>query len=170
MAVNEAGTFTALPDTVADAPRGACRRDTFDHPPNNTALTQTPSTKGTTEETSDRLMCLLLMGPYFPTQTLLPPMADGGTNVHTSSNPATAVTGLEPGHSAHASMKDGPDAPTRYMAKESSTRGIHVNAVSPGPTRTRNADDASTRHPETVPAPATTTAPGRIPEARQRRS
>ncbi|MFB6777201.1 SDR family NAD(P)-dependent oxidoreductase [Streptomyces sp. NPDC056352] len=70
----------------------------------------------------------------------------------------------EPGYSAYASMKGGLDVVTRYMAKEFSTRGIRVNAVSPGSTRTRFADDAFTRFPEVVPTLAAKTALGRVGE------
>ncbi|MEV6679086.1 SDR family oxidoreductase [Streptomyces erythrochromogenes] len=49
-------------------------------------------------------------------------------------------------------------------AKEFSARGIRVNAVSPGATRTRLADDAFTRFPEVVPAIAARTAFGRVGE------
>lgn len=89
-------------------------------------------------------------------------MADGGAIVNTSSN--STATGAEPGYSAYAAMKGGLDVLTRYMAKEFSTRGIRVNAVSPGATRTRLGDDAFTRFPEVIPALAAKTALGRVGE------
>ncbi|MFI9761156.1 SDR family NAD(P)-dependent oxidoreductase [Streptomyces sp. NPDC051963] len=162
--VSEAGTFPAFSDTVTDVLRDTWQRDTFDYLVNNAGFAHTSLIEDTTEEIFDRLMRVLLKGPYFLTQKLLPLMADGGAIVNTSSNSATAVTGLEPGYSAYASMKGGLDVLTRYMAKEFSTRGIRVNAVSPGSTRTRIADDAFTRFPEVVPALAAKTALGRVGE------
>jgi NAD(P)-dependent dehydrogenase (short-subunit alcohol dehydrogenase family) len=164
--VGETGTFAAFRDTVAAVLRDTWQRDTFDYLVNNAGFAQTSLIEDTTEETFDRLMRVLLKGPYFLTQRLLPLMADGGAVVNTSSNSA-ATAGLEPGYSAYASMKGGLDVLTRYMAKEFSTRGIRVNAVSPGSTRTRIADDAFTRFPEVVPALAAKTALG--PRRRTRR-
>ncbi|UUU21870.1 SDR family NAD(P)-dependent oxidoreductase [Streptomyces sp. DSM 40750] len=161
--VGETGTFAAFRDTVAALLRDTWQRDTFDYLVNNAGFAQTSLVEDTTEETFDRLMRVMLKGPYFLTQRLLPLMADGGAIVNTSSN-STSTAGLEPGYSAYASMKGGLDVLTRYMAKEFSTRGIRVNAVSPGSTRTRIADDAFTRFPEVVPALAARTALGRVGE------
>ncbi|MEU6425715.1 SDR family oxidoreductase [Microbispora sp. NPDC046973] len=160
--VGETGAFAAFRDTVADVLRDTWQRDTFDYLVNNAGASEASLIEDTTEETFDRLMRVLLKGPYFLTQTLLPLMADGGAIVNTSSNSTTA--GLEPGYSVYASMKGGLNVLTRYMAKEFSTRGIRVNAVSPGPTRTRLGDDAFTRFPEVVPALAARTALGRVGE------
>ena len=71
---------------------------------------------------------------------------------------------MEPGYSAYGSMKGGLVVLTRYLAKELSGRGIRVNSVSPGTTRTRIADNAFERYPEVIPALAARTALGRIGE------
>ncbi|MFE5917895.1 SDR family NAD(P)-dependent oxidoreductase [Streptomyces sp. NPDC056468] len=162
--VGETGTFDAFRDTVAGVLRDTWQRDTFDHLVNNAGFAQTSLIEDTTEETFDRLMRVLLKGPYFLTQKLLPLITDGGAIVNTSSNSASTTTGLEPGYSVYASMKGGLDVLTRYMAKEFSGRGIRVNSVSPGATRTRLGDDAFTRFPEVVPALAAKTAFGRVGE------
>jgi NAD(P)-dependent dehydrogenase (short-subunit alcohol dehydrogenase family) len=111
----------------------------------------------------DRLAQVLLKGPYFLTQTLLPLLADGGAIVNTSSGSALPQV-TEPGYSAYATMKGGLIVLTRYLAKELSPRGIRVNAVAPGATRTRLADNAFERFPEVIPALAAKTALGRVGE------
>ncbi|MET8816269.1 SDR family oxidoreductase [Streptomyces sp. NPDC004549] len=157
------GTFDAFRDTVTGVLRDTWRRDTFDHLVNNAGLAHSALIEDMTEDTFDLLARVLLKGPYFLTQRLLPLMADGGAIVNTSSSSATAAS-PEPGYSAYAAMKGGLNVLTRYMAKEFGPRGIRVNAVSPGPTRTRLGDDGFTRFPEVIPALAARTAFGRVGE------
>ncbi|WP_331771104.1 SDR family oxidoreductase (plasmid) [Embleya sp. NBC_00888] len=158
----DSGTFPAFRDSVVDALRDTWQRDTFDHLVNNAGSVRTSMFEDTTEDTFDLLTRVLLKGPYFLTQRLLPLMEDGGAIVNTSSN-STGV-GLEPGYSVYGTMKGGLDVLTRYMAKEFATRGIRVNSVSPGPTRTRLGDNAFERFPEVIPALAAKTALGRVGE------
>ncbi|MGW4226613.1 SDR family NAD(P)-dependent oxidoreductase [Streptomyces bauhiniae] len=157
------GTFDAFRDTVVGVLGDTWQRDTFDHLVNNAGLAQSALIEDMTEDTFDLLARVLLKGPYFLTQKLLPLMADGGAVVNTSSSSAKAAS-PEPGYSAYAALKGGIDVLTRYMAKEFAPRGIRVNAVSPGPTRTRLGDDGFTRFPEVVPALAARTAFGRVGE------
>ncbi|MER7732707.1 SDR family oxidoreductase [Streptomyces erythrochromogenes] len=162
--LGDSSGFDRFRDRVAEALRTTWDRDTFDHLVNNAGIARTSLIGETAEEDFDLLMRVLLKGPYFLTQRLLPLMADGGSVVNVSSNAASATSGLEPGYGAYAAMKGGLTVLTRYMAKEFSARGIRVNAVSPGATRTRLADDAFTRFPEVVPALAAKTAFGRVGE------
>lgn len=115
------------------------------------------------EDTYDRLQQVLLKGPLFLTQQLLPLLNDGGAVVNTTST-STHSTGLTPGYSVYGALKGALVVLTRYMAKELSERGIRVNSVSPGPTRTRLGDDAFEKHPELIAPLAERIALGRIGE------
>ncbi len=120
--------------------------------------------EATGEELFDQLQSVILKGPFFLTQALLPLLEDGGAIVNTTSS-STAASGLEPGYSAYGAMKGGLVVLTRYLAKELSARGIRVNSVSPGPTRTRLGDDAFAKYPEVIAPIAAKTALGRVGEA-----
>ncbi|MFE2644736.1 SDR family NAD(P)-dependent oxidoreductase [Streptomyces nigra] len=160
--VGDSSTFPAFRDAVVAALRDTWQRDTFDHLVNNAGIAHTAMFEDTTEGDFDRLMRVLLKGPYFLTQALLPLLADGGSVVNTSSN--VTSSGLQPGYSAYAAVKGGLDVLTRALAKEFSPRGIRVNGVAPGATRTRLGDDAFTKFPEIIPALAERTALGRVGE------
>lgn len=114
-----------------------------------------------TDEQYERLHRVLLKGPLFLTQALLPLLADGAAIVNTTST-STNPAGVTPGYSVYAAMKGGLVVLTRYLAKELAGRGIRVNSVSPGPTRTRLGDDAFDRFPELIAPQAARTALGRI--------
>jgi NAD(P)-dependent dehydrogenase (short-subunit alcohol dehydrogenase family) len=117
----------------------------------------------TSEEVYDTLHRVLLKGPYFLTQTLLPVLADGGAIVNVTSGSVLPST-TEPGYSTYAAMKGGLAVLTRYLAKELSPRRIRVNAVAPGPTRTRLGGDALDRFPDVIPPLVERTALGRLGE------
>lgn len=131
---------------------------------NNAGFGRMSLFEDTSEELLDQFYRVILKGPYLLTQTLLPLLEDGSAIVNTSSNSALH-SGLEEGYSAYASMKGGLIVLTRYLAKELSGKGIRVNSVAPGPTRTRIADDAFEKYPEVIPPIAARTALGRVGEA-----
>jgi len=118
----------------------------------------------TSEELFDAYMRVLFKGPYFLTQALLPVLADGGAIVNVTSN-SIFQNGLASEASAYASMKGGLTVLTSYMAKEFSRRGIRVNSVAPGATRTRIGDDAYDKYPEVIEQIVKMTALGRLGEA-----
>ncbi|MFI7446337.1 SDR family NAD(P)-dependent oxidoreductase [Nonomuraea sp. NPDC049714] len=161
--VGRSETFPAFRESVVAALRDVWRRDTFDYLVNNAGFGRMALFEDTTEELFDEFVRVLLKGPYFLTQTLLPLLADGGAIVNTTSN-AALPSGLEEGYSAYGTMKGGVTVLTRYMAKEFSKRGIRVNSVAPGATRTRIGDNAFERYPEVIPAIAAKTALGRLGE------
>jgi NAD(P)-dependent dehydrogenase (short-subunit alcohol dehydrogenase family) len=161
LAVGRTETFPAFRASVVAAMRDTWQRDTFDVLVNNAGIGRTAMFEETTEDMFDGLLGVLLKGPYFLTQTLLPLLTDGGAILNVASS-AAQLSGMEPGYSAYGTMKGGLVTLTRYLAKELSVRGIRVNSVSPGSTRTRLADDAFERHPEVIPVLAAKTALGRV--------
>ena len=161
--VSRPETFPAFRESVVTALRGTWRRDTFDHLVNNAGVGRAAPFEETSEEMFDGLVGVLLKGPYFLTQTLLPVLADGGAVVNVASN-AAASSGLESGYSAYGSLKGALVVLTRYLAKELSGRGIRVNSVSPGSTRTRIGGDAFELYPEVIPGLVARTALGRLGE------
>jgi NAD(P)-dependent dehydrogenase (short-subunit alcohol dehydrogenase family) len=162
--VGSSASFDAFAERVAAELAERWRRTSFDYLVNNAGFGQMSMLVDTTEELYDRFHRVVLKGPYFLTQKLLPLLADGGAIVNTTSNSALS-SGLEAGYSAYASMKGGLTVLTRYMAMEFSVRGIRVNSVAPGPTRTRIAEDAFERFPDVIPPIVAHTALGRLGEA-----
>jgi NAD(P)-dependent dehydrogenase (short-subunit alcohol dehydrogenase family) len=156
-------SFADFAEQVARELDDTWQRPTFDYLVNNAGFAQMAMFEDTTEDLFDDLYRVILRGPYFLTQRLMPLLADGGAIVNTASNSALP-NGLTPGYSAYACMKGGLIVLTRSLAKELSTRGIRVNSVAPGPTRTRLGNDAFTHHPEVIPPLAAQTALGRIGE------
>jgi NAD(P)-dependent dehydrogenase (short-subunit alcohol dehydrogenase family) len=159
--VGDIATFDAFAQRVAADLTGRWGRTSFDYLVNNAGFGQMSMFADTTEELYERFHRVILKGPYFLTQKLLPLLADGGAIVNTTSNSALP-TGLEAGYSAYGSMKGGLMVLTRYMAKEFSDRVIRVNSVAPGPTRTRIAHDSFERFPDVIPPIVARTALGRL--------
>ncbi len=160
--VGSSETFGAFAQRVAAELTDRWQRTSFDYLVNNAGFGQMSMFADTTEELYDRFHRVLLKGPFFLTQTLLPLLADGGAIVNTTSNSALP-TGMEPGYSAYASMKGGLTVLTRCLAKELSARGIRVNSIAPGPTRTRMiSDDVVERFPDVIASLVDRTALGRL--------
>jgi NAD(P)-dependent dehydrogenase (short-subunit alcohol dehydrogenase family) len=140
------------------------KASSFDYLVNNAGFLQMALFEQTTEELFDAYVRVLLKGPYFLTQALLPLMADGGSIVNVTSNSAFR-SGIAAGASAYAAMKGAMTTLTGYMAKEFSPRKIRVNSIAPGATRTRIADDAYDKHPQAIQQIVGMTALGRLGEA-----
>jgi len=159
--VGASETFPAFVEQVRAVLRERWARDDFDHLVNNAGLGGGAPFAATSEEQFDAFYRVLLHGPYFLTQALLPLIADGGAIVNTTSN---ASRRPESGFSAYATMKGGLTTLTRYLALELGARGIRVNGVAPGPTRTRLGGDAFEKYPEVIPPLVARTVLGRLGE------
>jgi NAD(P)-dependent dehydrogenase (short-subunit alcohol dehydrogenase family) len=157
--VGESETFGAFAESVAAELSGRWQRDSFDYLVNNAGFGEMSMFEDTTAELYERFHRVILKGPYFLTQKLLPLLADGGAIVNTTSNSSLRP---EAGYSAYAVMKGGLTVLTRYLAKELGERGIRVNSVAPGPTRTRIAHDAFERFPDVIPPLVARTTLGRL--------
>jgi NAD(P)-dependent dehydrogenase (short-subunit alcohol dehydrogenase family) len=161
--VGQSATFGSFAQQLATELDARWQRTRLDYVVNNAGSSAMAMFEDTTEDTFDRLYRVLLHGPYFLTQRLLPMIADGGAIVNTASSSALP-TSLTPGYSAYATMKGGLIVFTRALAKELAGRSIRVNCVSPGPTRTRLGGDAFEKMPELIEPIAAQTALGRIGE------
>lgn len=156
-------TFADFKNSVIDTLGAKWNASSFHYLVNNAGFGQMALFEDTTEELFDEFVRVLFKGPYFLTQSLLPLIEDGGAIVNTGSNSALPGS-VEAGYSAYASMKGAILVLTRYMAKEFAKRGIRVNSVAPGSTRTRIANDAFEKYPEVIPPIVTKTALGRLGE------
>lgn len=156
-------TFEAFQQGVLESLREHWQTDTFHFLVNNAGAAFMAGFTETTEEMFEQASSLLLKGPYFLTQKLLGLIVDGGAVVNISSSSASPWC-VEEGYSLYAGMKGGLNVVTRCLAKELSHRGIRVNAVSPGPTRTRLGGDAFEKYPEFIPGLVEKTALGRLGE------
>jgi NAD(P)-dependent dehydrogenase (short-subunit alcohol dehydrogenase family) len=160
--VGDSRTFDAFAQRVAGELADRWQRTSFDYLVNNAGFGQMALFEDTSEELYDRFHRVILKGPYFLTQKLLPLLADGGAIVNTTSNSAQR-DGVEAGYSAYAVMKGGVTVLTRYLAKELSGRRIRVNSVAPGPTRTGMIpDDVVERYPDVIASLVDRTAFGRL--------
>lgn len=162
--VSESKTFAQFTHNVATEIETRWGRGTFDFLVNNAGFGQPSPYSDTPEDLLDLFYRIHLKAPYFLTQRLLPLIEDGGAIVNTVSSTGF-YHGVEENYSAYGSMKGALVLLTRYQAKELSSRGIRVNSVSPGPTRTGMSEEAFDEFPDLVQGLVDRTALGRIGES-----
>lgn len=102
---------------------------------NNAAIFPFGSTAETTEETFDSVYNVNVKVPFFLVGELAPMMAARGSGAIVSVSSMVSEFGMQ-GLALYGSNKAAIDLLTKAWAGEFGPRGVRVNAVSPGPTRT----------------------------------
>jgi NAD(P)-dependent dehydrogenase (short-subunit alcohol dehydrogenase family) len=106
---------------------------------NNAGIYPIGPTHEMTEDQFDGVFSTNLKAPYFLVAALAPLMAERGKGAIVNLSTMVADYGA-PGMSLYGSSKAAIYLLTKTWAAEYGPKGVRVNAVSPGPTRTEGAD------------------------------
>src|SRR5690349_2999305 len=106
---------------------------------NNAGIFPFGPTEETKEETFDNVYSVNVKVPYFLVAELAPLMANRGKGTIVNVSTMVADFGM-PGMSLYSSTKAAINLLTKAWAAEYGPRGVRVNAVSPGPTRTEGTE------------------------------
>lgn len=106
---------------------------------NNAGIYPFGPTHEMTEEQFDQVFSLNVKAAYFLVAELAPLMADRGKGAIVNLSTMVADYGA-PGMSLYGSSKAAINLLTKTWAAEYGPKGVRVNAVSPGPTRTEGTD------------------------------
>ncbi len=106
---------------------------------NNAGIYPFGPTHEMTEEQFDRVFSTNVKAPYFLVAALAPLMAERGKGAIVNLSTMVADYGA-PGMSLYGSSKAAINLLTKTWAAEYGPKGVRVNAVSPGPTRTEGTE------------------------------
>jgi NAD(P)-dependent dehydrogenase (short-subunit alcohol dehydrogenase family) len=109
---------------------------------NNAGIYPFGATAEIDEDTYDATFDVNVKGPFFLTASLAPRMAERGAGSVINVTTIAAETGM-PGFSAYGASKAAATLLTKVWAAEYGPRGVRVNAVAPGPTRTPGTEPMS---------------------------
>jgi NAD(P)-dependent dehydrogenase (short-subunit alcohol dehydrogenase family) len=107
---------------------------------NNAGIFPFGLTHETTEQQFESVYALNVKAPYFLVAELAPRMAERGKGAIVNIATMVADHGV-PGMSLYASSKAAIKLLTKVWAAEYGPRGVRVNTVSPGPTRTEGTEE-----------------------------
>jgi NAD(P)-dependent dehydrogenase (short-subunit alcohol dehydrogenase family) len=161
--VGDTASFPAFREQVRDVLDAGWGTDQLDALVNNAGFGGGRNFEEMSEAAFDEYYRVLLRGPYFLTQSLLPLLTPGGAVLSVSSS-SVRPGDTEAGYSGYAGMKAALITASRFLARELGERGIRVNTIAPGPTRTRIGGDAFQKYPEIIPGIAAKTALGSLGE------
>lgn len=100
---------------------------------NNAGIMMTKAIAEVSAEEFDRILSINVKGVFNTLRQAATRLADHGTVINLSS---TVTRTMFPGYGPYCATKGAVEQLTRIFAREVGSRGINVNAVSPGPTET----------------------------------
>ncbi|MGH3212586.1 MAG: SDR family NAD(P)-dependent oxidoreductase [Trebonia sp.] len=106
---------------------------------NNAGIGAAAPTQGFSEETYDAVMATNLKAPFFLVAEIAPGMAERGKGAVVNVTTMAAQFGMS-GMAVYGASKAALNLLTKSWAAEFGPRGVRVNAVSPGPTRTEGTE------------------------------
>ena len=156
---NGLDTFLAV---LNDTLKNKFNTGKFDFLINNAGIGGTIPFSKVTVEDFDKFNTIHFKSIFFLTQRALDIMNDNGRIINISTGTTRFCVY---GYITYASMKGAIETFTRYVAKETGSRGITCNVVAPGPIETDFNNAAIRSNPERKNLMASLTALGRVGEA-----